>query len=307
MRSTRRALALTTPDVAGGPLHLRIFRDLLADLLEDGRVDEFAASLDVYERVAAELTSPRDTYWAAALRATQHTLHGDLAAAAQHARGAALRGRELQQDATGAQMLQTFVIHFQQSRLREDLTLLHAVEGLSSPYRVGTTMAVLAWSETQQPEDVESIARQVLGADGRDLLPDAFWLGAVAMLAAALAPRCRDDTLLDLLERLLEPCAEHVVVFGAGGAVFGTGHHWLGELALAARNRQRALEHLERAVALSEQLSAPYWLAQAELDTATALRLLGGAANERRAATLERRARETAERQGYARLLDRAP
>ena len=301
----RRALALTTPDGAGGPLHLRISRDLLADLLEGARVDEFAAGLDVYERTAAELTSPRDTYWAAALRATQHMLHGDLAAAAQHARGAALRGRELQQDATGAFMLQTFVIHFQQGRLHEDLQLLHAVEGLASPYRVGTAMAVLAWSETQQPEDIEAIARQVLGEDGRDLLPDAFWLGAVAMLAAALAPECRDDALLALLERLLEPCAEHVVVFGAGGAVFGTGHHWLGELALARADPERAVRHLERAVALSEQLAAPYWLAQAELDTAAALRLLGGTANGRRAAALERGAREIAERQGYARLLDR--
>ena len=191
--------------------------------------------------------------------------------------------------------------------MHEDLTLLHAVEGLNSPYRVGTAMAALAWSETQQPHDVESITCQVLGVDGRDLLPDAFWLGAVAMLAAAVAPTSRDDALLELLERLLEPCAEHVVVFGAGGAVFGTGHHWLGELAIARGDPARAMQHLERAVALSEQLAAPYWLAQAELDTAAALRLLGGAANERRAAALERRAREIAERQGYARLVERAP
>lgn len=298
----KSALELTSADVAGGPLHLRIHRELLADLLENACIDEFASSLDAYERSATELTSPRDIYWAMAMRATQHTLRGDLAAAEQHARGAALRGNELDQSAAGALVLQTFVIHFQQGRLQEDLAQLRPETKPAQAYRAGAALIALACAETRHLEDVETIARQVLGADGDRLAKDVFWLGAVAMMAAAVARTSRDGVLLDLISGLLAPCAEHVVVFGTGGAVLGTGHHWLGQLALARDDPRRALDHLTRAVELSEQLAAPYWIAQAELDAATALEHLGGAADRRNAVALRRKALDVAERQGYSRL-----
>jgi DNA-binding SARP family transcriptional activator len=298
----KRALELTSADVAGGQLHLRIHRELLADLLENACIDEFASSLDAYERSATELTSPRDIYWAMAMRATQHTLRGDLAAAEQQARGAALRGIELDQSAAGALMLHTFVIHFQQGRLQEDLAQLQPGTKPAQAYRAGAALIALARAETRHLDEVETIARQVLGADGDGLARDVFWLGAVAMMAAAVARSSRDGALLDLISGLLAPCAEHVVVFGTGGAVLGTGHHWLGQLALARDDPRRALEHLLRAVELSEQLAAPYWLAQAELDAATALEQCGGAGDRLNAVALRRKALDVAERQGYSRL-----
>jgi DNA-binding SARP family transcriptional activator len=298
----RRALGFSAPDPAGGALHLRIHRELLADLLENARIDEFTDGLDLYERTAAALTSPRDIYWATALRATEHTLHGDLAAAEQQARGAALRGSELDQRAAGALVLHNFVIHFQQDRLRENLPAMRAATKLTSAYRSGPAMAAFACAETGNFDEVAPFARQALGDDGALVPRDVFWLGTVALLAAAVARAGTDAELVALLDDLLGPCAEHVIVFGTGGAVLGTGHHWIGQLALARDDPRRALEHLVRAVELSEALDAPYWAAQAELDAATAHERLGAVADLREAAALRRRAAAVAERQGYARL-----
>jgi DNA-binding SARP family transcriptional activator len=298
----RRALGFSTPDPAGGALHLRIHRELLADLLENARIEEFTHGLDLYERTAAALTSPRDIYWATALRATEHTLHGDLAAAEQQARGAALRGSELDQRASGALVLHNFVIRFQQDRLREDLPAMRAATKMSSAYRSGPAMAAFACAETDNFDEVAPFARQALGDDGALVPRDVFWLGTVALLAGAVARAGTDAELVALLDDLLGPCAEHVVVFGTGGAVLGTGHHWIGQLALARADPRRALEHLVRAVELSEALAAPYWAAQARLDAARAHERLGSVADLREAVALRRRVTAVAEPQGYARL-----
>ncbi len=63
-------------------------------------------------------------------------------------------------------------------------------------------------------------------------------------------------------------------MFGAGGAVFGTGHHWLGRLAVADRDLERATTHFERAAAASTKAGARYWadVARADLDAITAER-----------------------------------
>ncbi len=300
----QQAFALTLPDAAGGQLHLRIQRELPADLLENAWIDDFDRELDAYERTAARLTSPRDIYWATALRATQQTLHGDLPSAEQHARGAALRGGELDQDATGAYMLQKFVIRYQQGRLSEERERheMLAEYALASAYRAGAALAALAAAETRRYDDAVNYVWQVLGQDGSALAPDAFWLAAVAMSAAAVAPTNRDPELVALLAELLAPCAEHVVVFGTGGAVLGSGHHWLGQLALARDEPGLALEHLRRAVEIAEECAAPYWVAHAEIDTATALERRGGRTDRREASSLRRRAVDVAVRRGYGRL-----
>ena len=70
------------------------------------------------------------------------------------------------------------------------------------------------------------------------------------------------------MDRTLLPFADQWCVFGAGGAVFGTGCHWLGRLAAAAGDIASARAHLERAVELSETARADYWaeVARAQLD-----------------------------------------
>ncbi len=252
------------------PLRLRIQRELLADLLQNGRIDEFNSGLDAYEHAASEFGSPRDIYWSMALRATQATLQGDLTVAEQRARGAELRGRALEQSAAGAHFLQRFVIRYQQARLGELLPSLRGATDAQPNYRAGAALASLACAETGHPDEAVALARRTLG-DAGDLLPkDVFWLGAVSLFAG-VAATTGDSDLITLIAELLAPYAEHVVVFGTGGAVLGCGHYWLGVLASAQDASSEADRHLTEAERIAASLNAPYWLAQARLDLADTL------------------------------------
>ena len=291
----------------GGPreLQLLIHRSLLSDLVENAMMVEFDAGLDEYERSATEFGSPRDIYWAAALRATQATWRGDLVAAEQLARGAALRGRELEQSSIGAHLLQRFVVRFQQGRLAEELANLRQVGGAGSVFRAGAALVAAACADVGQTQRASAIANDTLGSDGTGLPRDVFWLAAVALFSGVAAV-AEDHHLLALLGEFLEPCSDHVVVFGSGGAVLGTGHHWLGLVDAACGRREAALEHFAEATSISARIEAPYWVAQAVVSAATVLRAGGRAADEREIERLVREARAVAQRRGYGRVLAQA-
>ncbi len=291
----------------GGPrdLQLLIDRSLLADLIENAMVAEFDALLDEYESMAAESGSPRDIYWASALRATQAAWHGDLVAAEQLARGAALRGRQLEQTSTGAFILQRFVVRFAQARLAEELADLRQMSGAGSVFRAGAALIAVALAENGQTERAIAMARDTVGPDGAGLPADVFWLAGVALFAG-VAATSGDREMLELFGELLAPCAHHVVVFGVGGAVLGAGHHWLG-LVDAARGRlDAALEHCVEAVAIARRLDAPYWLAEALVSTAAVLHTRGRNTDTREIERCVREARAIASRGGYARVLAQA-
>lgn len=306
-RCERLTLALEALDasraIAGGHMHLRVYRELLSDFLENARFTDFDAGLDDYECMAGRVCSPRDIYWAAVLRATQATVRGNLTSAEQFARGAELRGRDLPQGAAGAHLLQRFVIRFQQGRLAEIAAVLREAAQAGSSYRAGLGLAALASAEAGRPADGADIAWRALGPDGQRLRRDVFWLGAVALFAGAASAAC-DLELAALLEGLLGECADHIVVFGVGGAVLGSGHHWLGQLAAARGNNECAVAHLEQAICVSEQIGSPYWRAQAQLDLAAARSASGRATRASRA--LRDAAVATAAQRGFGRVLRRA-
>lgn len=291
---------------AGGtnPVRLRVGRELLTDLLENGEISGFDVEVARYERLAAETLSPRDLYWSAALRATQATLRGDLVAGEQLARGAALRGDELQQRAAGTEFLQRFVIRFQQARLSEVVTAVRAAPDPSSVYRAGGTLAALACAETGRIEDALRLAHWSMGTPGDEMSRDSFWLGAHACLAGVAAAAC-DPALARRLNELLAPCTDHIVVYGAGAAVLGSAHQWLGVLAVVVGDIDPAIEHLIEAERVAERLGLPYWRAQAQIDLAATLdaRGRGDGARVRR---LTNEAVAIAEKNGFGRILARA-
>ncbi|HEV7524887.1 MAG TPA: BTAD domain-containing putative transcriptional regulator [Acidimicrobiia bacterium] len=299
------AAKVATRDGGMHEVHLLVHRSLLADLIENAMVAEFDALLDDYERSSAELGSPRDIYWASVLRATQATWRGDLDAGEQLARGAAMRGRELEQTSVGAYILQRFVVRFQQARLAEELTELREVGGAGSVFRAGAALPAVAYAELGQPERAVTVAIETLGDDGSSLPRDVFWLAGVALFAS-VAATAGDQQLLRLVGEMLAPCADHVVVFGVGGAVLGSGHHWLGLVDAARGRRVPALEHLAEATAIAECIGAPYWVAEAKVAAARDRRTGGSSADEGEARHLLRDARLLAERGGYARVLAQA-
>jgi DNA-binding SARP family transcriptional activator len=290
---------------AGGPreLQLSIHRSLLSDLIENAMVDEFDTSLGHYERDAAEYRSPRDIYWATAMRATQATLHGDLVAGEQLARGAALRGHELEQSSAGAYILQRFVVRFQQARLAEEVANLRQVGGAgSSVFRAGAALVAAACADVGQRERASAIARETLGPDGSALPRDVFWLAAVALFSG-IAVVNDDRDLLELSAELLGPSAGHVVVFGVGGAVLGSAHQWLGQVDAACGRLESALERFAEANAIATRIDAPYWLAQSMVSSAQTLRARGRTADDHEIERWVREAGALARRGGYGRVL----
>jgi DNA-binding SARP family transcriptional activator len=301
---TKRALELAI-ESRSPRLELRARRELLTDLLENAEADDFESALACYERLASERCSPRDIYWSMALRATHATLRGDLVAAEQLARGAQLRGRELHQESAGAEVLQRFVIRYQQGRLAEEVGPLLQMGTGKSLYRAGSGLGALASAETGRTTEGARIARWAIGPDGRSITRDAFWLGAHALFAG-VAATANDTELAEQLIPVLASCADHVVVFGAGGAVLGCGHHWLGLLETTCHRWDRAAEHLAEAERVSAGLGAPYWRAQAQIDLAHALRLRGYGHDAQTASSLIDEAVSSSQRYGYGRLLVRA-
>jgi DNA-binding SARP family transcriptional activator len=304
---SRESLRLSSARLSPS-LHLRVHRELLTDLLENGLTAEFDAVLHDYERHAAEVCSPRDTYWAMVLRATQATLHGDLSLAEQLARGAELRGRDLVHKADGAHLLQRFLIRYQQGRLpelgRELRGELQGAPANSDAYRAGLALAATAYAETGQPETAVRIARGALGAGGSRLRRDVFWLAGVALFAGVAASAADDDLLL-LVGDLLRPCADHLVLFGASGAALGFGHHWLGRVALATGCHDVAIDHLEQARTRSAEIGAPFWEAQAAVDLAATLDARGFATDRASVVRLRSGAHTVADARGFGRLLAR--
>lgn len=301
----RRAHELVShcPPTSGA--RLRTHRSLLVDLLENGEPAEFETSLDAYEQSAHSLGSPRDIYWSMAMRATQATLHGDLAAGEQLARGAALCGRELEQISDGAYLLQRFVVRYEQGRLAEEVGNLRPVRETESVFLAGASLAATAYADTGHADRALAITCGTIGPDGSDLPRDAFWLAGISLFAGAVTAAA-DLDVIELLSGLLEPCADHVVVFGAGGAVLGAGHHWLGVLAAARGDTELALDHLSEATSIAEELAAPYWIAQAKIEAASALKSRGHANDASRAARLISEATAIAEPSGYGRVLAQA-
>ena len=277
LATSEAALGLATSN-GSAPAMLRVGRELLTDLLENGECERFDAALDGYEGLAKQACSPYDLYWSMALRATQATLYGDLSLAEQLARGAGILGAELHEDASGLEMLQRFVVRYQQGRLVELVSPLRAIDAPRPAYRAGSALAAIACAEAGRHDEAERIARWAIGPDGHAIARDSFWLGAHALFAGAVSTT-GDEELAHRLYALLLPCADHVVTFGAGGAVLGCTHHWLGLLARALSDFDLAAAHLREAEKISTRIGAPYWRAQAQVDLAETLRRRGDEAD----------------------------
>ena len=304
----RLAAARASRSLLDGPsgsgsseLWLRIQRELLADLLENGAFDEFAAELDRYEAASARFGSPRNIYWSMALRATQACMSGDLDLADQLARGASLRGHELEQNSSGAYLLQRFVLRFQQGRLAEELGVLGHADAAPATFRAGAALLAVTRCEMGDLDAARALLRSTIADRETPLRHDVLWLGAAALFAAVAATTGAAeeiDTLLDWLA----PCAEQVVVFGTGAAVLGPVHLWLGLLADARGDCDGALMHLTAARDRARTLGLPYWEADAQLAMATTLDRRGRGADAPDAATLRSEALATARAGGYGRL-----
>ena len=91
------------------------------------------------------------------------------------------------------------------------------------------------------------------------LLPSDNFRATGIALFSGVAAVCGTRHQRSILRDALEPRADRLCLFGAGGAVFGTGHHWLARLSIADGDKHAALQHLERAAQICNDADATFW------------------------------------------------
>jgi DNA-binding SARP family transcriptional activator len=234
-------------------------RRLLNDLLRTGELAEFDRVLAAATDRARETRSPFHLYWCAALTATRAMTRSCDETVEDLVNGAASRGLQLEiGDARGMQMLQLFALRYQQGRSAETTQGLRAPAADEPQVVAGLSLLALTFATAGRADEARTILDRAV-TDTAILLPrDNFRDGAIALFGAtaALVGRPRQRALL---RRALESMHVTLCVFGSGGAVFGTPHHWLGELARADGDDAATTEHLTTAARVCDTAGATYW------------------------------------------------
>ncbi|MBK5286924.1 MAG: hypothetical protein JJE46_00520, partial [Acidimicrobiia bacterium] len=251
--------------------HGQAARRLLAELFVVGRPDEITQELEELARLARATMTPQDLYWAAAFQATRALMHDPSSMAEEFINAAALLGRRLQIfDSTGTQMLQTFALRYQQGRSREITQHLRTPSPKAPQVLAGTALLALALADAGRLDAARQMLDAVIVSGSITLPRDNFRIAAMGLFGG-VAAACGTATQRAILRAGLEPRAAEFCVFGAGGAVFGTNHHWLGRLASADGDRTAAAEHFREANRLCHHAGATFWAERARQD-ATLLR-----------------------------------
>jgi DNA-binding SARP family transcriptional activator len=117
-------------------------------------------------------------------------------------------------------------------------------------------------------------ARVAVGAwaEQPPLLWDFLWTG-LTVVRARLWMAFGDQEAITDLRTQLEPYADRLVVGGMSAMFLGSVHHTVGELALAAGDRDAAVQHLEAAVATHRRLGFTAMVSASESALAGAVRL----------------------------------
>ena len=234
-------------------------RHLLVELLVNGDLDEFDAELELMTRTAEATSIPADLYWSHAFRATRSLMRDASELTEERVLGAALIGKQLQiTSSDGVHMLQTFTLRYQQGRTREITSGLQTPKKSDPQILAGTALLAVSCAEAGRLDTARAMLDRAVSDVGVTLQRDNFFLAATGLFGG-VAALCGSAEQRDALRTVLDPNADSFCVFGAGGAVFGTQHHWLARLARADGEVAQARQHLERAEKLCDAAGATYW------------------------------------------------
>ena len=268
-------VALTSMlDDREGELHALACR--IGDRLELGRVAEVDADIAAYARLATELGQPAFQWSALLYRVGRALACGPVEQAAALLDEATLPGGSVRGPASGGLLVLLFLVRRAESRLAEiddELRASVARAPERALRRALVALAALARGDGgAASRELAALTSDGLGAIRLDL----DWLGTVACLveiAAALGDRERSA----MLHRALLPYAGRLVLAGHGAACIGPVSTFLGLSALASGDLDDAAHHLEQAVATSQALGAPPFVARAQRVLAEARRRRGDA------------------------------
>jgi DNA-binding winged helix-turn-helix (wHTH) protein/tetratricopeptide (TPR) repeat protein len=268
--------------------------------LEAADVDTVDAELERYARLAAATRQPWFSFSVGRFRYMRALLAGQLAEAERLAADSLTEGQRIgHPDVWPLHTGQMAIVRMVQGRFAEvEPALRAAVE--RSP-AVPTWRCALAYACAAQGqrdaarEQLEIVARDDFAAVPEDFL----WLAALTFAAetCALLP---DARRAGVLERLLEPYADRLIVVSYGASCLGAVARHLGLLAAAQQQEERARARFEQALAIHRRIGARPWLALTLADYADAL-----PRDRRRAAALRREALDIARAVGMQGLVER--
>ncbi len=183
--------------------------------------------------------------------------------------GELLTGR----DASATHGIQMFSVRREQGRLTElapVLRILAAGGDREAPWQPG--LACLLAELDMRREAQQQLER--IAADGLEPYRSSLWLASLTYLADACAAT-GDETVAAMVYRELEPLTGLNVVIGHLVACYGAADRYLGMLAAALGDADRARRHFERALELNRRMGATTWLAHTAYQFGRLLRSLG--------------------------------
>ena len=287
-------------------VQLKAYTWLITDALETDPIEVVDGFIEAFAGLAAELHRPYLLGYADSIRAARAHLEGRLedmdrsmAAQLAHAEGGyALRAQEAHRWQRGLLLPDVGRID---DALIEDLADLAA----RSPGLIWDAMSMLGYVAAGRRDEARAALATLAPDDVVSIPKDCMWPGTLVMLSRVA---CELDALdyVRPLYGLLAPYAERNFVWGSGFIIFGPVSRYLGMLATALGEPDRALDHLELALARSHDLGSPPLVARTRIEMARALLARRGDGDEEMARACLVEATGIATELGMASLADAA-
>ena len=272
--------------------------------LDAGNLEMARQHLARAERLSRELHHPTLLWMAANFRATDAVIRGDLPHAEQEIESAYARGvTSGQPDAAAWYGACLGLLRITQGRIGELADALTSYADDAPTVVVWRAAAALAHLELGRLDEARRSLAEIDVPLLADSTTDVFWLMAACLTTeVAVALESIEPAGGRQLYDAMKPFADQIAA--ANVSTLGSVERYLGLLAWALGNVDRAVEHLAAAIRCHEQLGAPFWLAQTQLDLADVLR--PPASREPQRETLTLAALELARSHGFAGLARRA-
>lgn len=243
----------------------------IGDLLALGDVAAVRREIATYGELAKEMRQPFFQWWHTTQQVTLAHLAGQLADAHRLALAALQLGqRACPRDAEQVFAGEQFHLLRDQQRMDELETSVRAIVE-RFPFLPACRCALaLLYAEQGRTDCARRELDQIL-SDGLERVPrDTNWLLSIAMLGDVVTV-LGDERAASSLYEALRSYDNLVIVSGPGTICFGAAARVLGQLAALLGYWDAAMHHFEQALAISQRIAAPVWLARTQLAYATAL------------------------------------
>ncbi len=242
-----------------GELELAARSCRLLDLTEIGRLGEADRECAAFERLAAGVRVPRYRWRARFYRGMRVLLEGRFAEAEVLIEAALAEERRfMPRDAGLVFGVQVATLRREQGRVAELEAPLRDLADRFFTIPAWRAALALLHAETGRPHEARVVLETLAADDFRAVPRDFLWIASLALLAEVCALLGDAARARRLYERL-HPHAPRTVLVGAGAACWGSLDRFLGLLAAAAGERERATRHFEAALRMDARIGARPW------------------------------------------------